>query len=697
LHSLHQALRPLVAAALALALALGVAAVASGAPTLSILSGPDGPTSDTAPSFTFEVDESATAVECSIDQGTPVYGACTGATAHSSESPLADGDYTFRVRAVDAAEEETVETRSFTVDTAAPPLTIVSGPDGPTDDDSPAFGFDAEAGSTVECSVDQGSPSWGPCSTANSHSPATLTDGTYTFRVRATDGAANETVRTRGFTVDTVAPETTITSLPHGTTDDASPSFSFSASEGGVSFECRLDGPDFSPCSSPKSYGTLSEGVHTFAVRARDAAGNVGAETAETLTIDLTNPTLAIVSGPDGPTNDATPSFGFDAEAGSTVECSVDQGSASWGPCSGAATHAAGPLADGTYTFRVRATDGAAHQTTQTRAFTVDTVAPTTTIGSGPTGPSNDPNPAFGFGADESGVTFECRRDAESFAPCASPKAYANLPDGAHGFHVRATDAAGNVATVVSRSFSVDTVAPAVAIGFGPTGTTTDDSPLFEFAASGDWSAVECSIDQGTPSFGACSSDVSHAVAQRLAPGTYTFRVRASDLAGNSGQATRTFTVATTPVTPPADPPTTPPVTPPTVPAPPADTAPKSMTPFPLVRLSGRVTTTGAKVQILSVRAPRGATIRVRVTQRCATGARCPAKVGSVTVSRTGLVRLKRFEVAYGAGTTIEIRVSQAGLIGKYTRFAVRRGKAPQRLDRCLKPGSTKASACTAG
>lgn len=404
-------------------------------------------------------------------------------------------------------------------------------------------------------------------------------------------------------------------------------------------------------------------------------------------------PTLSILSGPSGPTSDSAPSFTFEVDASATaVVCSIDQGAPVYGACSGETSHSAeSPLADGDYTFRVRATDAAAHQTTQTRSFAVDTAAPTATIGSGPAGPSNDPNPAFGFGADESGVTFECRRDAESFAPCSSPKAYANLPDGPHSFQVRATDAAGNVAAVVTRSFSIDTVAPEVEIGFGPTGTTTDDSPLFEFAASGGWSAIECSIDQGAPAFGACSSNVSHAAAQRLAPGTYTFRVRASDPAGNSGLATRTFTVAT-PTTPPADPP----ADPPTVPVPPVDPGPKSMTPFPLVRLSGRVTPTGAKVQILSVRAPRGATIRVRVKPRCAKGARCPVKVGSVTVSRTGSVRFKRFEIAYGAGTTIEIRVSQAGLVGKYTRFTVRRGKAPQRLDRCLRPGTTKASACTA-
>ena len=692
---MHSRLAPrqLIVAAFALAVALALTAVASGAPSLTIDSGPNGHTRDTTPSFTFSTDAGAIDVKCSIDQGTPDYVPCTGASAHTSLTPLADGDYTFRVRAIDEIPEETVATREFTVDTAAPTLTLLSGPAEPVNDNTPSFGFSGEAGALLECSVDQGTASWSPCSSADAHDPPTLADGGYTFRVRATDAAGNATTRTRGFSVDTLAPTTTIDSAPLGTTDDQSLSFAFSASEGSVSFECRFDGPTFTACGSPKSYDAVAAGAHTFAVRATDAVGNVGAEDVESFTIDLTNPTLAIVSGPEGATNESDPAFGFNAEGGTVVECSIDQGPASYGPCSATSSHSAGALADGAYTFRVRATDVLGRVTEREQAFTIDTVAPTTAIGSGPAGPSNDASPSFAFSSNEAGVSFECRRDAEvSFAPCESPKAYANLPDGNHSFHVRASDAAGNTAAVVSRAFSIDTVAPTVTIGFGPSGTTSDDSPFFEFTAAGQ-AAVECSIDQGAPSFGACSSGASHVVAQRLAAGSYTFRVRASDLAGNATVATRAFTVATGTSAPPPSPPTTPPppATPPTVAA-----TPQLMSPFPLVRLSGQLTTTGAKVKTLSVRAPAGAMIRVRVTPRCAKGARCPVKSSASKVSQTGLARFKRLELGYRAGTTIEIRVSQTGRIGKYTRFTIRRGKGPQRLDRCLMPGTTRASTCPA-
>ena len=54
------------------------------------------------------------------------------------------------------------------------------------------------------------------------------------------------------------------------------------------------------------------------------------------------------------------------------------------------------------------------------------------------------------------------------FKPCGSPYTAAALSDGAHTFFVRAIDAPGNESPIVSRSFTVDTVAPAVRISSGP-------------------------------------------------------------------------------------------------------------------------------------------------------------------------------------------------------------------------------------
>jgi hypothetical protein len=69
-------------------------------------------------------------------------------------------------------------------------------------------------------------------------------------------------------------PETTIVSGPPAVTSVAAPAFTFTASVPAATFQCRLDGADFTACASPYTAPALSDGPHTFAVRALDAAGN---------------------------------------------------------------------------------------------------------------------------------------------------------------------------------------------------------------------------------------------------------------------------------------------------------------------------------------------------------------------------------------------------------------------------------------
>ncbi|MEJ7786906.1 MAG: Ig-like domain-containing protein, partial [Solirubrobacteraceae bacterium] len=103
---------------------------------------------------------------------------------------------------------------------------------------------------------------------------------------------------------DTAAPDTSITAGPSGTINSTSASFSFSATEAGSGFECKLDAGAWAACSSPKELTGLSEGSHTFSVRAKDAAGNTDAsEATRSFTVDTAAPDTSITAGPSGTIN----------------------------------------------------------------------------------------------------------------------------------------------------------------------------------------------------------------------------------------------------------------------------------------------------------------------------------------------------------------------------------------------------------
>jgi hypothetical protein len=166
--------------------------------------------------------------------------------------------------------------RFFT--TTPPRASITAGPSqgGFTKDSTPSFSFTSnKAGSTFVCRVDGGA--YKPCSSP--YTTPLLSNANHVFYIRAIDAAGNQSqIVWRSFTVDTQAPETTITGGPSGSTADHTPTFSFTSSESGSTFLCRFDSQPFAACSGPGASHTpstsLSDGAHSFEVRAIDKAKN---------------------------------------------------------------------------------------------------------------------------------------------------------------------------------------------------------------------------------------------------------------------------------------------------------------------------------------------------------------------------------------------------------------------------------------
>jgi hypothetical protein len=129
---------------------------------------------------------------------------------------------------------------------------------------------------------------------------------------------------------------------------------------------------------------------------------------------------------------------------------------------------------------------------------------------------------------------------------------------------------------------------------------------------------------------------------------------------------------------------------PPPAPAP-AAAAPAlvALAPTPVVRIRGRITSRGARITLLTVRAPRGARVRVRCRGRS-----CPRRTRMTL--RGDLRRVRGLERPLRAGVVIEVLVTLPGTSGSYTRLEIRRGSAPRRSTGCVLPGTQRRVDCPA-
>jgi hypothetical protein len=293
----------------------------------------------------------------------------------------------------------------------------------------------------------------------------------------------------------------------------------------------------------------------------------------------------------------------------------------------------------------------------------------------------------------------------------ASGNASPALKDGQYTATATQTSSLGNHEGVSAPvTFKVDTTPPHVTLTSpAEDSSTTSGSQLVEGSAGtakGDLPSVTIQLFAGATIgsqvplesivVNASKSGSWAATFGGLSPGVYTARAEQSDDIGNVGLSnTTTFTVLAPAVvtpTPSISPPVQPPPTvppparqPPTATSTPSPSAPRTMLPFPVVRIAGSENALGVKISLLTVQAPGGAEIAIRCR-----GRGCPNTGSRVVASRsaagTTLVEFRRFERSLRAGAVLEIRISKGGEIGKYTRFTIRRGKPPARVDTCLSP-----------
>jgi hypothetical protein len=271
------------------------------------------------------------------------------------------------------------------------------------------------------------------------------------------------------------------------------------------------------------------------------AAGAPGQPATPALTA-IGEPDTFIDSGPSNLSKSPTATFTFhsDDPLAFGFTCYLD--GVALGTCASPSTYTG--LADGSHTFDVQAMGLLGTDPTPAHAaWTIDTVAPETTITSPPIGTTSSSSATFTFTSSEPGSTFRCQRNGHTpIYPCPSPKTYTALKDGTHTFKVWARDPSGNEdPTAASQTWRVDSTAPQTMMTSGPTGTTSSTSATFTFSSSEPGSTFECR--RNLDAFTACTSPLTYS---DLADGTYTFEVRATDTSGftDPSPATATWTVA---------------------------------------------------------------------------------------------------------------------------------------------------------
>jgi hypothetical protein len=219
----------------------------------------------------------------SIDAARPVTGAPTGNNFVQVVGPDAGGPgvdtLTVNTFTVQGLIAEGTEAGPSTPDLAAASDSGRSSADNVTKVTAPTLTGTLPAGTAgpVELVVDGGAAQAATV-TGSTYSLqlAPLAEGPHTVQARA--GA--ETSGTLRFTVDTTAPEVSVTApFPSTPSLDTSPTLNFSSADPQARYECRLlpANGDWDPtCSSPKTWDAQTNGFHTFSVRATDAAGNIG-------------------------------------------------------------------------------------------------------------------------------------------------------------------------------------------------------------------------------------------------------------------------------------------------------------------------------------------------------------------------------------------------------------------------------------
>lgn len=385
----------------------------------------------------------------------------------------------------------------------------------------------------------------------------TLSAGSNTITVIATDSIGNTTTITRTVSQATQGPLMTIISpvdgfitnessiLVSGTVSDSVATVS-GVTVNGVT--ATVNGEAFS-ATVP-----LSEGNNTLTVI---GANSVGLTTTETVsgTLDTVPPEISITAPAAGQ---------MVSEATFTVEgtASDDRSGIAGVTVNGAAATVLNgtfsktlTLTDGVNTITATATDAAGNTASAVGSVLLDTIPPTLTVAN-PAGDLITNNPALAV----TGEASDSGSGLESVAVNGQPVPVSGgefslevtLQEGQNSVTVTAVDRVGHVTTVI-RSVLLDTREPVITLLSPPEGFINSGSPTVTFSVADEPGGSGVDIDtvkvylDGTPQTGVTVSGGTISFMPSMSDGIHVITVTVDDIAGNRRGLSVTYTVDTVP------------------------------------------------------------------------------------------------------------------------------------------------------
>jgi hypothetical protein len=462
-----------------------------------------------------------TKLQVTVD-GTPVSMTNTATSATGTAANLSNASHTLIATIKDLAGNVGTAQVVFHVDTTVPTI-YVSQPAASaivnTHSPQVSIAYSAIEGvdlSTFKAFVNGADKttlfSIGPSTaTAQLGGAASLLDGQNTITTQISNFAGTVGTATSTFTVDTTPPTISFRA-PAARTNSNTPTVTISYSDAGsgvdpFSLTVSVDGADVSSLVAPGAGSAtgvlqlnppLSDGTHQLSATVADRAGNRSQPATLSFVVDTKPPVLNFASPSNNsfiksPTpslllnyNDAT-GTGVDIstihihlQKGTNIPTDITSYFQIGQQQAAGSIPAAASLADATYVLTAVGNDLVGNAGSAIATFVVDTVPPTAIIQAPAANAilnTSLPNVVLQYQDDNSGIDTSKLVvtvdgvDQTTILTLSATQATGTLPalpDGVHTIHLTVFDRAGNSSSVVSQTFTTDTMVPTIALSVLP-------------------------------------------------------------------------------------------------------------------------------------------------------------------------------------------------------------------------------------